>query len=254
MLRHNSQLPPPGGINIFRDALHVYVKMNLNPSVFLSKVNTCSMMYAKKLFPLGMIALGFTVGSPSEAVIHLRVDQVGNDVVVTGSGKANLSALNFSATDLSFQNVLTDVQIYAGPSLFNAGQVDLYDNVLTGPSSISSDPFLVQEPDPGTSTGSLFGIQADLYRLVLPKGYISNTELTGTSTFKNVTISELGLTTGKSIWTWGNIQDGSFDSINLEVAPGSLENVPGPLPICGSSVALMWSRSLRRRITNANKK
>jgi hypothetical protein len=174
---------------------------------------------------------------PSQAIIYLQVQQLGNDVVVTGSGKANLTALTFFDDSSTFQNVLTDVQVFAGPSPFNSGAVDLYNGVISGPTSISSNPLLVEEPDPDASTGDLFGIIADLYRVVLPKGYASNNDLTGVSVFRNISISQLGLVSGQ--WTWGNTNDGTFDSINVDV-------VPAPLPIFASPLILSASRKLRQ--------
>jgi hypothetical protein len=186
------------------------------------------------------VILSLFSGLPAEAVITLRVDQIGNDVIVSGSGKANLTALNFSYTSTSFQNVMTDIQIYAGPNLFASGEVDVYEGILTGPMTISSNPLLVEEPDAIASTGDLFGIITDPYQLVLPKNYLSNMELTGQSTYKNVTIADLGLSPGLGSWTWGSSANGSLDSINLVV-------VPGPLPVIGAATAFAWSRKLRRR-------
>jgi hypothetical protein len=191
---------------------------------------------------LVMSGLVLLCSSPVEAAIQLRVDQVGNDVVVTGSGRANLSGLTFVSTANDFQNIITDIQIFAGPNSFNAGQVDYYDGVLTGPTTISSNFFLVEEPDPTASSGNLFGIQADIYRLILPQGYTTNTDLSGISTFRNVTIAGMGLTPGTGTWTWGSIANGTFDSINLVV-------VPGPLPIAGAAITFGWARKLRRRST-----
>jgi hypothetical protein len=127
-----------------------------------------------------------------------------------------------------------------GPNPFAGGAVDLFDGILTGPHLISSDSSLVEEPDPSASIGSLFGLQADLYRLVVPQGYLSNSPLAGVSTYRNVNISGLGLSLGLATWTWGSASNVTFDSINLEV-------VPGPLPLAGAATTFGWCRKLRRR-------
>ena len=182
----------------------------------------------------------------AKAVIILQVQQVGSDVVVTGSGRANFSALTFDSSDIMYQNVLTDVQLYAGPNVPNGGVVDLYTGVNTGPTSVSSNQLVVEEPDESSaaSHGDLFGIVTSPYTLVLPKGYISNSELSGVSTFRNQTIAGLGLRTGTSTWTWGTGSD--FDSINL-VVPNRTP-VPAPLPLAGAAVMFGWSKKLRSRI------
>lgn len=183
----------------------------------------------------------------AKAVINLQVQQIGPDVVISGSGKANLSALTLNSTNLMYQNVLTDVQIYAGPNQPNAGQVNLYNGITSGPATISSDPFLVELPDQNiaASYGDLFGIVTNPFTLVLPKGYVSNADLSGISTIQNHTISGLGLTVGTSSWTWGSMANGDFDSINLTV-PNSTP-VPGPLPLAGGAALFGWSRKLRKR-------
>ncbi len=198
------------------------------------------------------VAIGLSLGellcSPqAKAVINLQVQQIGPDVVISGSGKANLSALTLNSTNLLYQNVLTDVQIYAGPNQPNAGQVDLYNGITSGPATISSDALLVELPDENiaASHGDLFGIVTNPFTLVLPKGYVSNADLSGVSTIRNYTISGLGLTVGTSTWTWGSVANGDFDSINLTV-PNSTP-VPGPLPLAGGAVFFGWSRKLRRR-------
>ena len=195
---------------------------------------------------LGVVSSALFYGLPSHAVINLKAEQVGNDVVITGSGKANLSALTFLTSDTSFQNLFSDTQIYAGPNSFNDGDVDIYQGILTGPSVIGTDPAVFEEPDPMLSFGDLFGIQVDPYRLVLPLGYVSNTDLSGVSVYKNLTLSALGLSPGIGTWTWGDATNGTFDSINLNV-------VPGPLPIAGAAMTFGWCRKLRRRITAFSK-
>ena len=187
----------------------------------------------------------FTFPQPAQSAITLRVEQVGGNVHVIGSGSANLTALTPDGSSSTFQNVLTETQIYAGESVFNASHVDFYTNILTGPSIINSN-IQTEEPDPTLSSGDIFGIQTDPYTLVLPLGYISNSPLSGTSVYTGFTIAQLGLTPGLSTWTWGSTAAGTFDSINLEV-------VPGPLPLAGAGVAYGWSARLRRRIAMANK-
>lgn len=195
---------------------------------------------------LALTTCALVCGSPAEAVIELRVDQVGDDVVVTGSGKANVAALTFASTSNAFQNVLTDVQIYAGPVPSPGGRVDLYDGILTGPLTISSNPLVTEIPDDAASTGDLFGMMTSPYQLVLPEGYVSDTELSGVSIYRNATLASLGLIPGTATWTWGTAGDGTFDRLNLVV-------VPGPLPIAGAGMTYGWCRKLRRRATMGNR-
>ena len=199
-----------------------------------------------------MIAGTLLPGLSAKAVITLTFEQIGNDVAIRGSGKANLSALTLDTSSDTFQNVLTHDQAYAGASPFEAGSVDLYRGTISGPASFSSNTDLTEEPDSLTSSGPIFGIMAFRPRVVLPKGYVSNTEISGISVIKNVSISSLGLTPGSFEWTWGDAGTGTFDPINL-IIPAN-EGVPGPLPIAGAAVMLGWCRKMRRLTRPVNKK
>jgi hypothetical protein len=55
--------------------------------------------------------------------MRLVVEQVGNDVVVTGSGKAITSGLTSLGNAPDFTNVYTYSQVYSGPAAFDNGAV-----------------------------------------------------------------------------------------------------------------------------------
>jgi hypothetical protein len=58
--------------------------------------------------------------------------------------------------------------------------------------------------------------------LLVPHGYVSGTELSGTATWDNTTLGVLGVTPGVSTWTWGS--GANADSLKL------LAGVPVPEP------------------------
>jgi hypothetical protein len=157
------------------------------------------------------------------------VEQVGNDVVVTGSGNANTSGLTSLGSVSDLTNVYTYSQAYSGPAAFDNGAVSLWSGV-SGPTTFGSDQDVIENPDPATSTGQLFGIFAGSEtgnpQLVLPAGYSSGSSLSGVSTFTSLTLSQLGLTPGQTFtWSWGS--GATADSLRLEVS----SVVPAPLPM-----------------------
>ena len=203
------------------------------------------------LLAAALLAPALLAPAPARAIVTLRVQQVGNDVVITGSGSANTNGLTAAGTDNDYTNVLTDAQIYAGPdvssdTLGGGGDVSLWSNITFGPLAFGSDPGVTEPPSSGT--GDLFGIVADNFnntpgaqRLVLPLGYSSGTTLNGTSTFTNITLAQLGFTPGQiDTWSWG--AGGDADSLRLEVDP-----VPAPLPIAGAAAVFLRIKRLRRR-------
>lgn len=197
-------------------------------------LNGCLLVAAVLLAPL-----------PGSA-ITLRVEQVGADVVVTGSGSANTQALTLADTRTDFSNVLTEFQVYAGPAANDDGQVGLWSGI-TGPSTINGNVDVTAVPGLG-STGDLFGIVADAGSgsglLVLPDGYTSGASLSGTSRFLGYTLAELGLSPGVTLtWNWGS--GSTADSLELQVMNNGTP-VPVPLPLAGAAYAWKSSRKLRR--------
>jgi hypothetical protein len=190
---------------------------------------------------------------PSSALVTLRAEQIGPDVVITGSGTANLSGLTFDATDDFWTNTITESQVYAGPDAFSDGHVSLYSGI-TGSLAFGIVPGLYEVPDPVGSSGELFGILADngsgVTQLVLPRGYVSNSSLSGVSRFSSLTIAQLGLTPGQlTTWSWGS--GANADSLRLEVA-NSATPVPAPAPLLGLVTAFHMARHLRRRLRDAD--
>lgn len=189
----------------------------------------------------------------AQAVVRLQVQQVGSNVVITGSGSANTLGLTPQAPNLDLTNVLTDNQIFAGPDAFGNGSGAGGDgsvwSSITGPTAFGNDPAVSALPSSGS--GDLFGIIADFVtpspQLILPLSYTSGSPLNGTTTFLNQTLTSLGLTPGSSFtWSWGS--GGTADSLVLEVQGGpSAASVPAPLPMLGAALALGQSRRLRRR-------
>jgi hypothetical protein len=190
--------------------------------------------------------------APAKALVTLKVLQVGPDVVVNGRGSAKTAGLTSVGTEAAWTNVLSPVQVYAGPAAFSDGNVSLWSN-LSGPSSFGSDPAVFEYPDPGStlSFGKLFGIltssnPADI-RLVLPSTYVSGTTISGRTTYTNLTLAQAGLTAGQTYtWSWGS--GPTADSLELQIDPTP---VPAPLPIAGAAAAFHSVQRLRRRLRPA---
>jgi hypothetical protein len=194
---------------------------------------------------LSLVTIWLAYFQAAKAAVTFKVDQVGSDVVITGSGTADLTGLNFEATRNDWVNYLTDVELYVGPDANpnTSATVSLYRG-LSGPLAFGGDPLLYELPASIGSSGDLFGIMANngsgVTQLVLPAGYTSGSSLSGVSTFPDRTLGQLGFTPGQaSTWTWGT--GPNEDSLRLEVAPA-------PAPILGALASFRLARQLRRRI------
>jgi hypothetical protein len=131
----------------------------------------------------------------AESAIILTLDQVGPNVVLDGSGTANLAALGQFSTG--------GCQPLFSPNFFATGALAsciLYGD-LSGPTSFVVSGFAA----PSTSSGNIMGVDKyfSTYLLALPWGYISGTALAGSATFSGTTLAAMGATPGTYVWTWG---------------------------------------------------
>ena len=198
---------------------------------------------------LALLGLGviFWPSIAAHSAILLTVKQDGNDVVVIGSGSANIIDLTSSVQDDDYTNALTDYQIHAGPVAYSGDQdtpdvaVDLWSGI-TGPTIFGTNPNIYETPSSGFFD-DLFGIVADngmgQSLLVLPPNYQSGANLNGTSRFSNITLAQLGLSPGDFSWSWGTGQN--RDSLDLRIEP-----VPAPLPLAGVPIAWKLAKRMRR--------
>jgi hypothetical protein len=169
---------------------------------------------------LGFAALGGQAQAlTAESAATITITQVGANVVITGSGDIDLTGLTnadesgpFPANGVIWPD---EDEILVGSS-DNAG-VDVYSGA-SGPTTMGSGAESV-----GTSgTGGLFGVGSALFGtpvIYVPEGYVTDTPLSGTSTFANTTLAELGLSPGTYVYTWGDP-----GSLTVEVSSG----VPEP--------------------------
>jgi len=151
---------------------------------------------------------------PAQAAVTFTFSQVGNDVVLTGSGSYNLA----NATLINVANLSGFVNSSSGALAVGPfGPVQLY-GLSTNAGSFGTGGFVEGTPD----TGQRFGLNAFAqggYVSVFD-GYVSGTALSGTTTFANQTFASLGLTPGSYTYRIPN------DSVTV-VIPGA---VPGAVP------------------------
>jgi PEP-CTERM motif len=154
-------------------------------------------------------ALGFAAfGGPALAATIpaalITVTQVGANVVVTGSGEIDLDGLTLTddGGSLPTNGIIwpDEAEIIVGGT--GEGSVDIYSGA-SGPASMGSGSEVVTS----NGSGDQFGVGnalLDAPAIYVPAGYVSDTPLTGVSTFEDTTIAKLGLTPGTYTYTWGD--------------------------------------------------
>ena len=195
----------------------------------------------KKLLPLTLFAIAVTSlfsVQPAQA-FTITIEQVGPNVVATGTGAISLTGLSFFNPGsvgtasvwpvtgrISMASGNADVYIgFTGPSSFGAGPVTLAN-------SFSGDAFAFD-------TAGMF-----LTGMFLPSGYVSGNPLSDMATYFNATFASLGLTPGTYVWTWGTGLKNQ--NVTLIIGGAGVPDAGSTLPLLG--FALLGLAALRRKL------
>ncbi|MGE0259433.1 MAG: PEP-CTERM sorting domain-containing protein [Alphaproteobacteria bacterium] len=187
----------------------------------------------------GALLLGASLLAPTaHAGYVVTLQEVGSDVVATGSGPIDLTGLTQVSFFFGTAQVIPDFGlIETGPtSVLPQGAF----GDTSGPISFGSGGF-------GASSGSgdLVGVDGHSHSIAVPLGYVSNSPLSDTSTYLNQTFASLGVIPGTYEWTWG---DGANQNFTLII--GTPVSVPEPASVAllGTALAgLLLAGSMRRR-------
>jgi hypothetical protein len=161
-----------------------------------------------------VIACGLSVRQ-AQADYLVTLQQVGPNVVATGSGSIDLSGLSFQGNVLGNAGLLLPNEATV---LVGSGNLDFYTG-FSGPSSFGS----AGQTNANSNSGSLVGISGKALDLFVPSGYTSNTLLSpSTSTYNNATFGSLGITPGTYVWTWGAFAPTQKFTLDAVPEPSSL--------------------------------
>ena len=176
--------------------------------------------------------LGLGTTQSARANFIAVINQVGTDVVVTGSGTIDLTGLSLFADGSSPDAQIIPIQ---GVLSLQYGSIFVYANI-SGPTSFGMGGITRASSSSGDVVG-LYGFGSNM--LVVPAGYVSGNPLSDTSTYNNATVAGLGLTPGTYTWTWGT--GIHADSFELQIVPE-----PSTLALLGLA-AIAATVAYRRR-------
>ena len=165
---------------------------------------------------MAAVAIGFGLcAPPAQAAYTITIEQVGSDVVATGSGSINFDALAVYGDELDTSLIAASGgAIIVGPT---TPTDDTYYSGVTGPITFGAGGEFLADSGGGGIVGLGTFDEPSGGVVAVPQGYVSGAPLgTSTATFTNTTISGLGLTPGAYVWTWGD--GATADSFTLDIA------------------------------------
>jgi hypothetical protein len=154
------------------------------------------------------LGMGVIYEPVARAAFVLKIEEVGPDVVATGSGSIDL-------TDLSLNESGSIIPHLApGKAIAFIGGSDAFVGYrgATGPGNFG---------DEGTfpisfGSGGFVGIGGAFGEVAVPPGYNSDDALSSSGIWFNQSFASLGINTGTYVWTWGA---GDYaDSFTVEIA------------------------------------
>ena len=195
----------------------------------------------KKLLRLTLFAIAVTSLfsiRPAQA-FTVTLEQVGANVVATGSGAIDLTGLTFQ---VNFLNAPPQIQanfslLITGPGGANQSQ---YTGFI-GPTNFGSGPLIFADTGSGDGVG-IVGSGSNTFLLV-PQGYASGSALSSSATWTGATFASLGVTPGTFVWTWGT---GANQNFTLIIGGAGVPDGGSTVSLLGC--ALLGLAALRRKL------
>jgi len=140
----------------------------------------------------------------------INMVESGGGIIVSGSGRVNLSSLTFSGytnDGKSEANPLSNIVL--GNALFN--DIDVYTGITSGNTFYGSGS--TSSPSSYDSGLDVLGIGYNFTGIVVPSGYISNDLISAYNVYNSATFASKGYTPGTYTWTWAS------GSLVLQIGP-----------------------------------
>jgi len=179
-----------------------------------------------------VIMCGLSVRS-TQAGYVVTLQQVGSNVIATGSGAIDLTGLSGPTTNPQGpEGYISPSVTFITTGAGDAGGIlaDVYAAAtLSGPTSFGTGFFMFAS----SGSGDYVGINGpgNLFHLLLvPMGYMSGNALSDSSTYNGATFTTLGITPGTYTWTWGTGANQNF----------TLDAIATGVPDSGSTFGLFF--------------
>jgi hypothetical protein len=163
---------------------------------------------------LGIVLAWLLSVQAAEAGYTVTLQEVGPNVVATGSGAIDLTGLTFITSGNDNPGIDPELGLIGTGA---ASRVDTYQG-FTGPTSFGSG----RGSSPNTTSGDFVSMSGDGQQLFVPHHYVSGAALSDSMTFNNATLATLGVTPGTYVWTSGT---GANQNFTLVIPGAVLQNI-----------------------------
>jgi hypothetical protein len=176
---------------------------------------------------LAAAVLAVAAAPRAQAAYIFNFNQVGANVVATGSGSLNWDSLTFTSFTGPLSIGVDPLTGFLGVgNLDGSGAATVGgDNFSTvsGPTSFGTGGFTAAS----STSGTVAGIEGSINEVIIPGNYpFAHPPLVpSTTTWNNTTIAGLGLTPGSYVWTWGSVD--ARDSLTINI-PSAVPLNPSP--------------------------
>ena len=154
---------------------------------------------------------------PCAADVTVTIEEVGDDVVISGGGTLDISLWSFDGESFGIPSIFP-ISMFLGPTPLAPIDVYFQPENFQGPASIPAGSFFAD-----LGAGDPIALLWDPGNLAVgvPSGYISGGPIDGTeTTFLDDSLASLGLVEGEYTWTW-DTADGAGDSFTVVVVPAT---------------------------------
>jgi len=195
---------------------------------------------------LGMATLACSLAA--QAAYTVTMQQVGPDVVATGSGSFSLAGLTPTLVGVGGGAVIPPSGLVGVGPVAPLPGVQMYAAPVSGPASFGSGVASIAT----SGTGAGVGMNRAASAFGVPIGYVANTSLgTSTATWAGQTFVSLGITPGTYVWTWGAGPTADSFTLIVNATPAAATSVPtlsewGTVSLA-AILALLGFATVRRR-------
>jgi hypothetical protein len=167
----------------------------------------------------------------------VTLEQVGSNVVATGSGAIDLTGLTLEG------GIFLQAALFPHSGIISMGPTaptfaDQYGG-MSGPTSFGSGSVTFAS----SGSGDAVAIEDGTTLFVL-QSYLSGTALSDSDTFNNATFAGLGVTPGTYVWTWGT----GLPNQNFTLVIGAAGVPDGGSTVSLLGFALVGLAGLRRKL------